>query len=250
MAAAWLRSPALRAVVQAFGGPATTDARALAVWSATSLDTRGGRERQVVDPAAWDDATVGTLLDAASMLGLVATEPPTATAYDSTLVMGGTATANRLRAAMARAILDSGVAVGEVLALGAERPLMSWERERHPDVRHELESLDLGDAVDAAFPDRAVRLLVAPAGNGRARANTADAFDHLTATAPDRDVLVVTSAIYAPYTFFVAGAHVRGTVEVVGTPTSLDGDRAALAQRFAQETHSTLSAIAALKRGG
>jgi hypothetical protein len=59
-----------------------------------------------------------------------------------------------------------------------------------------------------------------------------------------RAVLVVISAIYAPYAFFLlaptaASGH---TLEVVGTPTSVNAS-SALAQRLAQEMHATLSVM-------
>ena len=60
-------------------------------------------------------------------------------------------------------------------------------------------------------------------------------------------MLVVTSSIYAAYTFFVAFGRAASAapsmIEVVGTRSDTTDASAALAQRFAQEINSTLQAI-------
>jgi hypothetical protein len=63
-------------------------------------------------------------------------------------------------------------------------------------------------------------------------------------------MLIITSAIYAPYQFFV-GAPIALSdgaerVELVGTPTSADGNTKLLAQRIGQEIHGALNTAAKL----
>jgi hypothetical protein len=266
----WIASRDLGAVLGAFGCDTDPeDWSALAAWSSGVLDTRSGGERQLAAPAVWDEHQVDVLLRSARPLGLLATAAPGASSYDCTAVMGGTVTAHRLRSGLVRAIHDGGVGLGVVVALAAARQLLPWESASHDDVRHDVEwewadlaevlavEFDLlpGVAVSSAAPvdvsigsvdGRELRALAAPASFGRTRADTADAFACLSERVEFRRLLVITSAIYAPYTFFV-GARVLDTpFEIVGTPTSTEGDRADLAQRLAQEIHSTISAINAL----
>ena len=242
----------------------------LAHWSAATLDTREGRERQVAEPVIWPAAAVETLVSAADGLGLVSTPPPSSPAYDHTLIMGGTTTAHRLRTALARATSDAGVDLGAVIGVASSRPIYDWERARHGDVIDSEEWRDLGKVLTGEFesepfpePDNAavdvtttgklglqLRLLSAPATSAAQRATTADGLDFLVRQLrrPLGRVLVVTSAIYVPYTFFVAvgrlAEHGLDRLEVIGTPTSRDGPSRSLAQRFAQEINSTLQAIA------
>jgi hypothetical protein len=58
-------------------------------------------------------------------------------------------------------------------------------------------------------------------------------------------VLLITSAIYAPYQFFTSAplllARGVGWVELVGTPTATDRAGQLLAQRLGQEIHSAIA---------
>lgn len=71
-----------------------------------------------------------------------------------------------------------------------------------------------------------LRVLVTPSSSAHRRANTSDSLTFLLDRIPlvrRRHVLIITSAIYAPYQFF-AGAPVASSdgadhVELVGTPT-------------------------------
>lgn len=267
----WIGSEELGEVLVAFACDIDPgNLSALKAWSFSVLDTRSGGERQLAMPAAWDDHQIDVLLRSARPLGLLETVSPAASSYDCTAVMGGTVTAHRLRSRHTRTLHDHGVKLGVVVALGSDRRLMSWEESSHHDVRHRLEWLDLADVLAAEFSiepaaayavDRApvdivlglvdgreLRALAAPASGGGTRADTADAFAYLSARVQPRRLLVITSAIYAPYTYFVGARILDAPFEVVGTSTRIDGDRAALAQRVAQEIHSTILAVAALPR--
>lgn len=258
----WLSDPALRAVLEAFGGP-TPDPQdpasvaAVAAWTARHWDFRRGAERRAADRPVLAAPLVGALVRAADALGLMATPPPARGSYDATVVLGGAVTGNQLRAGLARRLHDDGVDLGLVVGLTADRPLSSDELASDPaaatdgqepaHLRRALAEV-LGGAVD-------FELLVAPARASGRRPDTALAVAHLCAVLPAADraaVLLVTSAIYAPYQFFVAapvllssGTSHAGTV---GTATSAN-DPAVLAPRLAQELHSCLHAAARLLSG-
>jgi hypothetical protein len=264
----WISSRELGEVLAAFACDIDPgDPHPLAAWSSCTLDTRSGGERQVAAPAAWDDHQVDVLLRSARPLGLLATAGPAASSYDCTAVMGGTTTAHRLRSRLAHTLHNHGVDLGVVVALGSGRRLMPWEEASHNDIRHHVEWLDLADVLAAEFGvephiassvgapvdvsigrvgGQQLRALAAPASGGRTRADTADAFAYLSEHVEFHRLLVITSAIYAPYTFFVGARVLETAFEVVGTSTGTDGDRAALAQRVAQEIHSTILAVAAV----
>jgi len=96
---------------------------------------------------------------------------------------------------------------------------------------------------------RKLRLLVAPSDPAGRRANTSESLAYLVGRVPAderRTLLLVTSAIYAPYQYFASAplllAANTGYLELVGTPTSTNGDRQLLAQRIAQEIYSAISA--------
>jgi len=96
-------------------------------------------------------------------------------------------------------------------------------------------------------------MLVAPSRSTQSRANTADGLIFLLERIPPTKrchTLVITSAIYAPYQFFV-GAPILSSdgaehVELVGTPTDTDGDISLLTQRIAQEIHAAVNAATTL----
>jgi len=87
---------------------------------------------------------------------------------------------------------------------------------------------------------QAVAFLVqAPSRRAGRRADTLDAVlfaRRNLGTGTDR-TLVVTSSIYAPYSFFLLGPHASASepIEVLGTPTADSGQPDRQAQRFAQE---------------
>jgi hypothetical protein len=93
-----------------------------------------------------------------------------------------------------------------------------------------------------------VRLLVAPSIRGR-RPTTSQQLLYLGRRIPRanrRSILLVTSAIYAPYQFFVGAPPVlaEGTdhAELIGTPTGMYGDMRRIAQRIGQEVHAAIDA--------
>jgi hypothetical protein len=198
-------------------------------------------------------------------------------------VLAGTATGNQMRVEFAHKLLNAGVSAEQLVAVGALRPLSPVERADEPTA---LDAVDewqhLSATVSAVFglsssdvqeddadpppswqdvsatdrTGRTVRLICAPMIAGR-RPNTATSLRFMLerlGVANASSMLLVTSAIYAPYTFFTAapillGAGVRW-MEVVGTPTAQRRDPAHRAQRLLQEVKSTLDAIAGLNVAG
>jgi len=214
----------------------------------------------------WDDAHIDAVLSAAAPLGLLETAPPQQHAYDATLLLGGAAAGNRLRTEFAARLARDGVDLGLLSLVTADRPISAREHESDPDSRQEATEsqhllrmvaelfgslTDLGHAGQFRTAEgQFVRLLVAPASTPDARATTADGIDFFLKHVMASRVLLVTSAIYAPYQFFAAApmlveAGIR-YVELIGTPTATDGDRGLLAQRLAQEIHAALTAVAML----
>lgn len=275
VARSWLDRPALTDLLAALGGPPVEDLKSLISWSSRTLDTRAGNERRAAPSTDWGEAWVSTLDAAAGRLGLLDTAPPQRDVYDAVIVLGGTTSGNRRRVALALQFLraiDRRIVVG----LGAERILSASEYSSDPDSRDEttewenlrrnldgqfgplmtcaLETGGMGVAHwrDEQLQDsvgRGFRLLVAPSQDQSRRANTADSIDFFLRRIPldlRRSVLLLTSAIYAPYQFLAvapavlrAGAH---SVELVGTPTAKALDHRRHAQQIAQEVHSTLRA--------
>jgi hypothetical protein len=267
----WLGCDGLATLVAGLDGPTPATPVELFAWSATTLDTRGGLERHEVAPSAWPSDRVELILAAAEPLGLMRTARPARDAYDVTVILGGTTTGNRLRLRLAADLADAGVGLGAVLVLTADRPLTGRERsEAAPgeatesenalrNAREQFGPLKARGPVTGADRDRdqsyvgahgrPVRLLVAPPGTAGRRATTADGIRFaLRRLAPDerRHLLVVTSAIYAPFQFFRVAplllANGAESVELVGTNTAASGDHLRLAQRLAQETHAAIHA--------
>lgn len=278
----WLESADFQRCAAALGGPnqAAKDLDALTRWSAGILDTRRGAERRDAIPVTWTADQIQGLISAAGPLGLLETAAPCRASYEMTVLLGGATTGNRLRTALARDLMDQGVDLGVLVAVTAERPLSDHEHASDPDSvedRTEWANLlrNLADAFGslrsrvaatggtgrAAWQDheldtamgRNLRVLVAPSRNAHRRANTADGLAFLLDRIPSarrRRVLMITSAIYAPYQFFVGAPIISSDgaehVELVGTPTSTDSDVNLLAQRIAQEIHAAVNAAATL----
>lgn len=278
----WLESAALAQLTAALGGPnpATQDLGALATWSANVLDTRRGAERRDAAPTAWTTDQVRALLSAAGPLGLLETTAPRRPSYDVMVLLGGATTGNRLRTTLARDLVNRGLDVGTLVAVTAERALSDHEHTTDPDSvadRTEWSNLlryladafgplrvgaaSRGGTGNASWQDqefstvavRNLRMLVAPSHSTHSRANTSDGLLFLLERIPParrRHMLIITSAIYAPYQFFV-GAPILSSggaehVELVGTPTSTDGDTNLLVQRIAQEIHATVNTATTL----
>ncbi|MGH3867486.1 MAG: hypothetical protein ACRDQ4_15365 [Pseudonocardiaceae bacterium] len=283
-AAGWLESADLQRLTAALGGPswATQDREALLTWSASTLDTRRGAERWDAISTTWTTEQIRGLLSAAGPLGLLHTAAPSRASYATTVLLGGATTGNRLRTALARDLESRGVDLGTLVAVTAERALSDHEHVSDPDsmadrtewanlLRYladafgplQAGAVTTGGTGSAAWQDhqlntavgRNLRVLVAPSRSAHRRANTSDGLAFLLDRIPlvrRRHVLIITSAIYAPYQFF-AGAPVvlsdgAEHVELVGTPTATNGDVNLLAQRIAQEIHAAVNAAATILR--
>jgi hypothetical protein len=274
-ASAWLFGHALRHLVDDLGGP-TPSVEALdqlRAWSA-ALDTRGGAERRDAPPVTIQDQTRAALITAAQPLGLLCTAPATRDQYDLVVVLAGATTGNQRRTQLAHDTLGQ-IAAGALVALASGRQISDsevaddprsaddateWRNlERYVDSRFGPLSFESADG-GATWHDRklrtahglSVRVIVAPEHGGR-RPTTTQQLQFLRQRVPvgrRRSVLLITSAIYAPYQFF-AGAPELVTdggawVELIGTETATDGDANRLAQRLAQEIHAGMQAAVAL----
>jgi hypothetical protein len=185
--------------------------------------------------------------------------------------LAGATTGNRLRTDLARRVAAV-VRCNLLIGIASARPIGPSEHLSDPESaadgtewRHllrcfedafgPLNTPDVGttarDGRDLAYvtaDGTATRLLVAPDVDGR-RPDTAQQLHYLCQripTADRRSVLLVTSAIYAPYQFFTAAPILltEGTsyVELIGTPTTTDGDGDQLTQRLLQELHAAVDA--------
>ncbi|PSK64416.1 hypothetical protein B0E53_03630 [Micromonospora sp. MH33] len=237
---AWVDSPPMRALVGHFGGdwPAGDLSAVLAGlddFSARHWDFRGGRERPDAREPAFDPATVGLVLDAATALGLVRAAPPALPRYAHLLVLGGLAHACLRRTAYAAHLARMVTGVdGEVAVLGSFRALSPVESRLLAALgvhgcATEVDALDAGVRVafgvdapseeigeTADHPHRAwssrtyrpaglppVRVLAAPSGEpDRRRAHTADTQRFWAGRVRLREgdpVLMVTAPIYVPF---------------------------------------------------
>ncbi len=277
-ASRWITSRALTSLVAELGGPSASAAVSdLVAWSETTLDTRGGRERHDVEPLTWTPQWIDALIAAGEPLGMMRTPGHQRPSYDATVILGGTALGNHLRMQLAAELGRGGIGLGTLVVLTADRPLTGNERAHaargeHTESENALRNLrdefgslsSTGPALtvnggrDQAFTTddgRAAKVLVAGPPAGSMRASTVDAvrfaLDRI-AVGEREHVLVLSSAIYAPFQFFRVAPLLlsRGTryVELVGTPTAATADRRRLAQRIAQETHAAIHAAADILR--
>ena len=249
-------------------------------WSRSRLDSRAGRERHEAQHTEYSPLQVRVLREAAGPLGLLRTFAPAHSDYDLTIVLGGTVTGNEVRAGYAFEMQAKGVHLGKLVGAGAYRPLspaektaaadsgappaarvqeydhLAWVLSRFTSADHRRMVREQGKAdtfsssrievleragVPAAF------LAQAPSRRPSRRADTLDAvlFARAELDAAAGQTLVITSSLYAPYSFFLLAPHAtpEGHIEVVGTPTEISQQPARQAQRFAQEIHSTLSVL-------
>jgi hypothetical protein len=213
--AAWLFSPALAAVVEAFGetplSAETPLAEALTWFEKFSLrwDYRGGKERNLVDPQDLGPDVEEIVLRSAADLGLVGTTLPAADRYDHVLVLGGLVRACMARPLYAARLVNEGtITPGEITALGGFRELKGDELELaaklgQSHLTDEFDAMDAGvrsafelseplsergersDAVGESWAIREyrtaagvpVRVVAAPSTEpGVRRANTADTY--------------------------------------------------------------------------
>jgi hypothetical protein len=252
----------------------------LRAWSTSHLDSRAGRERHEVQFVDYAPEQVRLLQAAADSLGLMRTGAPVHRAYDLTIVMGGTVTGNEIRARYAVEQQSRGVNLGKLVGAGAYRPLtptestvalrsdaplearsdeyshLAWVLGTHMSatrrsvVRSEGEAGSFSSSRIEALDRAGVPVafaVQAPSRRPGRRADTLDAvlFARAELGSAAARTLVITSSIYAPYTFFLLAPHAtpQSQIEIVGTPTARSDQRAVQAQRFAQEIHSTLSVL-------
>ncbi|MDQ0366168.1 hypothetical protein [Catenuloplanes indicus] len=281
--AAWVSSAPMRALVAAFGGR-LPDAGAgdLLDWlddfSAVHWDFRRGRaERYEVPPPAFDDATAGLVMDAATALRLVTPVPPLLPAYDHVLVPGGLGRACLQRTHYAAFLLgdrDTGVTAPEVTALGSFRPLTAAERALPglAGAHDEMDAMHAGIrrafGVTACVPEevpdgavhhytgagRGVHVLAAPSSEPELRrANTADTYRFWAERVrlrPDDRVLIVTSPIYVPFQHCEAIRMLGCRIDTVGfdvtRSTALPPVGPTAPDRYLQEIRSTVRSMRAL----
>lgn len=273
----WLESAAFQQLIAALGGPDPTvqDLGALVRWSANVLDTRRGAERRDAIPTIWPSDQARALMSTAGPLGLLETAEPCRSAYEITILAGGATAGNRLRTGLARDLLNRGVDLGALVAVTAERTLSNHEHATDPDsvddrtewsnlLRHlanafgplrgsETTTGGTGSGAwqDQKFvtpTDRELRLLVAPSRSANRRANTSDGLRFFLERIPRgqrHHIMIITSAIYAPYQFFGSAPLILSNgaehVELVGTPTATDADSNLLTQQIAQEIHGAIA---------
>jgi hypothetical protein len=243
----WAESPAVDAVVSAFGGviPARHGLdrlRWLDEFAATHWDFRGGRERNQARERALTPVQTGVALSTAGDLGLSGREVPLQDAYDVVLMTGGMVRAGIVKPRFAAELIAGGLAVGHVVFLGAFRAfagdesalaaalgvrgggefdamVAGMERAFGPLGPPEVFE-DIRDASNASWreyswvtPERRLSVIAAPSSDptGR-RANSADTYRFWAERrrrVGEHSVLQVTTPIYVPYQAAVA-------VEILG----------------------------------
>ncbi len=254
---AWIKSPVLSDLAATWNGsPSSTQARDLFDWydefSSQRWDRRAGQERNLAAAADLTRAQEAATMTVADSIGLLTSRPPERTRYDFMLILGGLIRACVTRPRYARELLDSGIDVGHVTALGGFRPLAGDEADlaRILDVTagNEFEAMIAGlkaafpslgpesvstsaagepgnaDWAIAKFSGDAMTVIAAPSRQPEdRRANTADTFAWWAASMDDlrgKHVLLVTNPIYVPYQGAAAtenlGIKFDVTVETVG----------------------------------
>ncbi len=80
------------------------------------------------------------------------------------------------------------------------------------------------------------------------RPNTLDCYRAVERLHSFQTTILITSAIYQPYTFFLLAPYLPKTeeTEIIGTRSLLAGDESLNAQLVGQEIHAAIQAVAAL----
>lgn len=263
---AWVHSEPFTELVDAFGGASVGQDEELPQELA-KLDTfserwdfRGGKERNLAETARFADEHEDLIVAAAKALGLVDSRLPRHGTYDHMIVLGGLVRACILRPRFAADLIEEGLAVGTVTAVGAFRLLAGdepglAEAAGLAGPQTEFDVMDAG--VRRAFrlgephqergehhPENTnlswlVRTYRAPAGSSVAvvaapttdparRANTPDSYRYwaetLAEVKPGERVLLVTSTIYIPFQHADAirmlGLPYGAEVDTVGVDTT------------------------------
>lgn len=253
----WITAPAMRDLVGEFGGRLTGATTRellnhLAEFSSATWDFRRRTavdERHHVPGQEFTDAQITAVRAAASDLGLDRTAGPVQPAYEHVIVLGGRVSACLRRMAHVEELIRDGVGTARIAALGSLRLLDEQERSLLTDAgpaTYEVDALRIAaDNVFGAAPVIPVKVLAAPVGPGRRRANTADTYlfwaQSARPAAGDR-ILVVTSRLYVPFQHCDALRvlrHLGCTLETVGVPATAPPP----IDRCLQEIHSTIRAM-------
>jgi hypothetical protein len=272
----WLTNDVLDQLIRQLGGPppAIENLAELCAWSTSVLDRRRGAERREAQPLDLPPDSLDALLQVADPLGLVRTAPPIRSHYDAVIVLGGATTGNRLRTELVRDVLGT-VETDLLVALASDRRISrselidepdsaadgtEWQNLlRYFDQRFDLVTSEHGtpgtQSHDQAYRTNGgtpLRVLIAPRHEAR-RPTTMQQIAFLRERIPETNrhsILLVTSAIYAPYQFFAAAPAVlvdgADHAELIGTETSMTGDPQRLAQRIGQEIHAAIEAATRL----
>lgn len=230
----WLASPELRALFDAFGHELTDGNVRHRLFEAEAIshdifDFRKGGERWEAARITFDE---GVTEIADSVIALLCREPSTATAAQfghvtHALVLGARINSCLLRGELMRRLLDDGLDVGHIWGLGSRREVTQVEVDGAAaigahDVQDELDVMaaalkhTLGlpklpmparetvseVRVLASDPLPVTGLAAAP-GLGKPRATTSDTYEFFLESSgsigPEDHLLVVTSAIHAPF---------------------------------------------------
>jgi len=229
--AAWITSPAMTALLGAFGCPPSRtaplgDRLAEVELFSEVWDSRKGLERHQATARVFPSDLDKLIRAAAVSLGLADQEKPLHDTYDHVLVLGGGVLTMVARSALAASILQAGVSAATVAGLGSLRPLENQEETARRlglrpcptegDAVDEAlrQQLKLGEPTErAAGPDWWVRsypeatpvvhVLAAPSTRPGKRANTADTYlgwAELVQPAPRGSrVLLVTTDLFVPF---------------------------------------------------
>ena|ERR1700722_11065643 len=266
---AWIRSAALSDLAANWNDAPVSgiSESALFDWydefSARHWDRRAGQERNLAAAAELSPAQESATMAAAEAMGLLSSRRPERRHYDFTLILGGLIRACLTRPRYAREVLDSGIAIGQVAALGGFRRLAGDELDLAQSLKvtagNEFEAMIAGlkvafpslgpaevatsaalepgnaDWAIARFSGGAMTVIAAPSRDpDQRRANTADTFAWWADRIEDlrgKHILLVTNPIYVPYQGAAAteslGIKFDVTVETVGiSATAADlGDR-------------------------
>jgi hypothetical protein len=246
-------------------GDASAFVTAMRRWSSVTLDTREGLERQLASRVAFSEYQQRVLERAARPLGLEASRQPAAN-KSRIVVLGGTVTANHLRVELAAKLADTGIAT-EIVLVGAARLLQAWEAQAVSRLSPDFSTFDelthlgwvgqrgFGGVIAPGASPRTwhlenaslpVTIVEARQNRPGTRANTLDCYRAVDQLGNPPSTLLVTSAIYQPYTFFLLAPHMsaRVSTEVIGTRSRLPGDDALKAQLIGQEIHAGIQAAA------
>ena len=129
----WVRSKALIELAASWHAepPRDADPPTLYRWyadlSAELWDFRGGQERNMAAAAHFTPSQQRVAMQAATALGLSGSRCPKRKQYDHALVLGGLIRACITRPRYARELMDSGIELADVVALGGFRPLKGDE---------------------------------------------------------------------------------------------------------------------------